>query len=133
MFLIRSDYRSEQGTATTVVSGTGGTVILGPFEVGAFVNRSISIHNLGPATLSGVLVQVSNDTRGNEANTPTHDGRGSAPLPSLWATTSDITTTSLPAGSIAHFNAIARYSRWLQIVGIADGPGVTVSGYLYAI
>ena len=132
MFLIRSDYRVE-ANGTTVTSGVGGSVILGPFEVGSYVNRSVTIHNYGSATLSGVRVQVSNDRCGNEPNTPVHDGRGSAPLPSLWATSSDTTTTSLPAGSIAHFNAIALYSRWLRIVGIADGPGVSVSGYLYAV
>ena len=113
------------GRGETLTSGVQ-SVRIGPLDTTDSLVGSVMLHNLGPATLSGVLFQQSDDRYGHPVDWPSYDGRPQ-PGPSQWITVPTRSLSSVSAGVVAL--GTVGVQRWMRVVVLSNQPSVTVSGY----
>ncbi len=118
------EYRDEQG-GVLVPSGIG-TVLLGPFCLPYYETRSFTLYNLGPATLSGAVIQINPDHTATPPN--------GTPNAGLWHTYDATAFQSLAPGEVRSKTATDVAYRWWRIVGTNDRfASLTASGWLMGI
>ena len=130
-----TDVRSLYGGAL-VASGAASTVILGPFDLSRWPNRSLCLYNMGATTLSGAVVQVNPDPFGSEPGVnPAVAGKlVNPPNSGLWINYDTTTFQSLATAQVRGTTLPGMYRYW-RVVGTVDNvglPSTTVSGYITA-
>ena len=135
MNIILGDVRCAPGGAV-IPSGTP-TVILGPFNLFNYKDKSFTLYNYG-TTLSGALIQVNPDHQGVEYITPNSAIGGTnqlGPNAGLWETIDSTTFNSFPSGSVKSVQVSAATGatlKWWRVIGTAHQNGVMCSGWMYA-
>ena len=122
-------------TGATVPSGVQ-TVILGPINLYTYKDKSFTLWNYSPVTLSGAVIQVNPDVQGSEFGFPLPNGGTSpGPNPGLWENYDTTTFQNLGTGVIKSLQVTANTYKWWRIVGTSNNvanTAVTVSGWCYA-
>lgn len=120
-------------TGAVIPSGVQ-TVLLGPLNFFSYKDKSFTLWNYSPVTLSGAVVQVNPDAQGVEFGYPLpNGGTAQGPNPGLWENYDSTTFQSLPSGSIKSLQVTASTYRWWQVVGTNNSATpITVSGWCYA-
>ena len=123
-------------TGATVPSGVQ-TVILGPINLYTYKDKSFTLWNYSPVTLSGAVVQVNPDVQGSEFGYPLSSTGGTAPGPNpgLWENYDLTTFQSLGSGKIKSLQVTANTYKWWRVVGVSNDVAntqITISGWCYA-
>lgn len=138
--IVIGDARSDHN-GLTLVSGVPTTtsgVILGPFNLYNYKEKSFTLYNFGPVTLSGAVVQINADHQGVEYSSPNSALGGDTqrgPNPGLWETIDSTSFNSLASGSVKSVQIAATAGatmKWWRVQATAHIPGVQVSGWMYA-